>query len=224
MDATVFLVSAAIILTGAGGVLAARNPVHAALFLVQTLFGVAVLFVLQDATFLAAVQVIVYAGAVVILFLFVIMLLGVDRAEDLGVEPIVGQRPIAALIGASLLGLLLTVLLVSVDGPTGARAADAPLGGADDNTRRLGEALFTDHVFAVELTALLLTVAVVGAVVLARRLRGPLQPLPVVAVASMVDDGSVGNDEAAGEDGSVPSVAEPKDGIHGASDDEEGAA
>ena len=126
MDATVFLISAAIILTGAGGVLAARNPVHAALFLVQTLFGVAVLFVLQDATFLAAVQVIVYAGAVVILFLFVIMLLGVDRAEDLGVEPIVGQRPIAALIGASLLGLLLPVLLVSVDGPTGARAADAP--------------------------------------------------------------------------------------------------
>jgi len=118
MDATVFLISAGIILTGAGGVLAARNPVHAALFLVQTLFGVAVLFVLQDATFLAAVQVIVYAGAVVILFLFVIMLLGVDRAEDLGVEPIVGQRPIAALIGASLLGLLLTVLLVSVDGPT----------------------------------------------------------------------------------------------------------
>ena len=224
MDATVFLISAAIILTGAGGVLAARNPVHAALFLVQTLFGVAVLFVLQDATFLAAVQVIVYAGAVVILFLFVIMLLGVDRAEDLGVEPIVGQRPIAALIGASLLGLLLTVLLVSVDGPTGARAADAPLGGADDNTRRLGEALFTDHVFAVELTALLLTVAVVGAVVLARHLRGPLQPLPVVAVASMVDDGSVGNDEAAGEDGSVPSVAEPKDGIHEAPDDGEGAA
>ena len=105
MDATVFLISATIILTGAGGVLVARNPVHAALFLVQTLFGVAVLFVLQDATFLAAVQVIVYAGAVVILFLFVIMLLGVDRAEDLGVEPIVGQRPIAAPVSYSHLTL-----------------------------------------------------------------------------------------------------------------------
>ena len=92
MDVTVFLISAAIVLVGALGVLVARNPVHAALFLVQTLFGVAVLFVLQDATFLAAVQVIVYAGAVVILFLFVIMLLGVDRAEDLGVEPIVGTH------------------------------------------------------------------------------------------------------------------------------------
>ena len=188
MDAAVFLISAAIVLCGAGGVLVARNPVHAALFLVQTLFGVAVLFVLQDATFLAAVQIIVYAGAVVILFLFVIMLLGVDRAEDLGVEPIVGQRPVAAVVGASLLGLLLTALLASVDGPTGARGANAPLGDAGDNTRRLGEALFTDHVFAVELTAILLTVAVVGAVVLARRVHGPLAPLPVVVVASVVDD------------------------------------
>jgi len=115
------------------------------------------------------------------------------------------------------------VLLVSVDGPTGARAADAPLGGADDNTRLLGEALFTDHVFAVELTALLLTVAVVGAVVLARRLRGPLQPLPVVAVASVVDDGSVGNDGTADEDSSLPGAAESENGIHEAPDEEEGA-
>ena len=80
MDAAVFIVSAVGVLSGAVGVLVARNPGHAARFLVQTLFGVAVLFVLLDATFLAAVQVIVYAGAVVILFLFVIMLLGVDRA------------------------------------------------------------------------------------------------------------------------------------------------
>jgi hypothetical protein len=91
-------------------------------------------------------------------------------------------------VGASLLGLLLTALLVSVDGPTGARGANAPLGDAGDNTRRLGEALFTDHVFAVELTAILLTVAVVGAVVLARRVHGPLASLPVVVVASVVDD------------------------------------
>ena len=98
MDEVVFLVSALIILVGAVGVVASRNPVHSALFLVQTLFGVAVLFVLQDAHFLAAVQVIVYAGAIVILFLFVIMLLGVDRAESLEVEPIAGQRPLAVVI------------------------------------------------------------------------------------------------------------------------------
>ena len=222
MDAAVFLISAAIVLCGAGGVLVARNPVHAALFLVQTLFGVAVLFVLQDATFLAAVQIIVYAGAVVILFLFVIMLLGVDRAEDLGVEPIVGQRPVAAVVGASLLGLLLTALLVSVDGPTGARGANAPLGDAGDNTRRLGEALFTDHVFAVELTAILLTVAVVGAVVLARRVHGPLAPLPVVVVASVVDDHPDDGppDDNPPDDGprDIDGVPDGVDGVDGGAD------
>ena len=76
----------------AAGVLtvALKNPVHCALGLVLTLFGVAVQFVAQEAHFLAAVQVIVYAGAIVILFLFVIMLLGVDQADDLEIEPIVG--------------------------------------------------------------------------------------------------------------------------------------
>ena len=195
MDATVFIVAATIIMGGAIGVVLSRNPVHAALFLVGTLFGVAVLFVLQDATFLAAVQVIVYAGAIVILFLFVIMLLGVDRAEDLGVEPIAGQRPLAAVIGASMVGLLLTVLLVAVDGPTGKSAATAPLGDAGGNTRRLGEVLFTDYVFAVELTALLLTVAVVGAVVLSRRVTGPLQPIP-------------GPDPRSKQSGDTPDVAD----------------
>ena len=186
MEVAVFTLGAVIVLSGGLGVLLARNPVHAALFLVQTLFGVAVLFVLLEATFLAAVQVMVYAGAIVILFLFVIMLLGVDRADDLGIEPIVGQRPMAAVVGVSLAGLLATVLLVAVDGLTGARGG-TPLGDAGDNTRRLGEALFTDMVFAVELTAILLTVAVVGAVALARRLNGPMQPLPVVAIAEADD-------------------------------------
>ncbi|MBC8196155.1 MAG: NADH-quinone oxidoreductase subunit J [Acidimicrobiia bacterium] len=195
MEVAVFIVSAVVVLSGALGVLLARNPVHAALFLVQTLFGVAVLFVLLDATFLAAVQVMVYAGAIVILFLFVIMLLGVDRADDLGIEPIAGQRPLAAVVGMSLAGLLATVLLVAVDGLTGAPAG-TPIGDAGDNTRRLGEALFTDMVFAVELTAILLTVAVVGAVALARRLSGPMQPLPVVAIAEVDDD----PDEATGDD------------------------
>ena len=85
MDAAVFIVCAVMVLSGAFGVLLARNPVHAALFLVQSVFGVAVRFLLLDATFLAAVQGIVYAGAIVILFLFVIMLLGVDRVDDLDV-------------------------------------------------------------------------------------------------------------------------------------------
>ena len=78
VEPTVFGVAGAIVLGGAMGVVLNRNPVHAALSLVATLFGIAVLFVAQEANFLAAVQVIVYAGAIVVLFLFVIMLLGVD--------------------------------------------------------------------------------------------------------------------------------------------------
>ncbi len=181
MEATVFIICSVIVLSGALGVLIARNPVHAALFLVETLFGIAVLFIMLDATFLAAVQVVVYAGAIVILFLFVIMLLGVDKAEDLGIEPISGQRPLTIIIGISILGLVLTTLLISVNGPTGTLS---PAPEPTTNTKNLGETLFTDHLFAVELTALLLTVAVVGAVSLARRIKGPLQPLPIVEEAS----------------------------------------
>src|SRR5919106_6784268 len=109
MDWVVFVVAAAAVLAGALGVVLATHPVHSALMLVLTLFGVAVLFVAQQAHFLAAVQVIVYAGAIVVLFLFVIMLLGVDRAENVKVEPLRGQRPMAVLLG--LLGAVEVFLL-----------------------------------------------------------------------------------------------------------------
>tara|TARA_B100000287_G_scaffold118001_3_gene109890 strand:+ start:13809 stop:14387 length:579 start_codon:yes stop_codon:yes gene_type:complete len=174
METIVFLISAVVILSGALGVIFSKNPVHSALFMVQTLFGAAVLFVLLEATFLAAIQVIVYAGAIVILFVFVITLLGIDRAEDLKVEPIAGQRPLAVVLGASIFGIILTVLIVAVGGPTGVREANTPIGDAADNTRLLGETLFTKQVFSVELTALLLTVAVIGAVVLSARPQKPL--------------------------------------------------
>ena len=98
VELVVFVVAAAACLAGAVGVVLSENPVHAALSLVGTLFGIAVLFVAQEAHFLAAVQVIVYAGAIVVLFLFVIMLLGVDRSDDLRVEPLVGQRAAAAVV------------------------------------------------------------------------------------------------------------------------------
>ena len=96
MEWAVFSIFAIAAMAGAGGVVLARQTVHAAMSLVQTLFCVAVFFVLQEAHFLAAVQVIVYAGAVVMLFLFVIMLLGVDN-EDLLDEPLRGQRALAIL-------------------------------------------------------------------------------------------------------------------------------
>lgn len=170
-----FFAGAAIILVGALGVVASRNPVHSALFLVQTLMGVAVIFVLQDAHFLAAVQVVVYAGAIVILFLFVIMLLGVDKAEDLGVEPIAGQKPLAAITGASLLASGVAIMLVATDGATGSRRsltdpddAEMALDSGITDIERIGRVLFTDYAVAFQITAALLTIAVIGAVVLTR--------------------------------------------------------
>jgi NADH-quinone oxidoreductase subunit J len=189
-ETIVFAVAALLILSGALGVIFARNPVHSALLLVQTLFGVAILFVDLDAHFLAAVQVVVYAGAIVILFLFVIMLLGVDKAEDLEIEPIVGQRPVAVVLAAGTLALLLAVIVVVGDSLTGAPESLGPLdslvrqtglGGEPvpaNDVRVLGNWLFTDYVLAFEITAVLLTIAVVGAVMLARRPSGPLEPMP----------------------------------------------
>jgi len=171
-EVIVFLVAAAVILAGAIGVVASRNPVHSALFLVQTLFGVAVIFLIQNANFLAAVQIMVYAGAIVILFLFVIMLLGVDKAEELDVEPIAGQRPLAAVLGAALLGVGLTVVLVASNGVTGAIASSGSEHALDNqytDIERIGRVLFSDYAFAFEATAALLTIAVIGAVVLTRR-------------------------------------------------------
>jgi NADH-quinone oxidoreductase subunit J len=180
-ETVVFVVAAALIVAGAIGVIAARNPVHSALFLVQTLFGVALVFIDLDAHFLAAVQVVVYAGAIVILFLFVIMLLGVDQVEDLGVEPIAGQRPVAVVLAAGTFALVLSMIWSISGSFTGAESSTGPLdavvrdsgfGPASEpatDVRVLGSHLFTDWAFAFEVTAILLTIAVVGAVALSRR-------------------------------------------------------
>jgi NADH-quinone oxidoreductase subunit J len=168
MDLVVFVLAAIIVLTGALGVVLSKNPVHSALMLVMTLFGIAVLFVDQDAHFLAAVQVIVYAGAIVVLFLFVIMLLGVDKAEAWETEPLVGQRPAAGVIAVASVAMLVLLIVRGVEVTTGARSTTAPLEGGS-NIEQLGKALFTDFVFAFEVTSILLVIAVVGAVVLARR-------------------------------------------------------
>jgi len=166
MDWAVFIVAGAAILIGALGVILSTHPVHSALMLVMTLFGVAVLFVEQGAHFLAAVQVIVYAGAIVVLFLFVIMLLGVDRSENVAAEPLVGQRPIAYLAG---IGVISAIFLLART--TWVSGADSVAGAADgpgSNVEMLARALFTRYLLAFEMTSVLLVIAVVGAVVLAR--------------------------------------------------------
>lgn len=170
VDIITFLVAAAIALAGAVGVVIARNPVHSALMLVMTLFGVAVLFVAQQAHFLAAVQVIVYAGAIVVLFLFVIMLLGVDQEEDIDTEPLRGQRPAAVLLGVLGLAGLLVLQVQGAFELTGQRSVSGAA-SAKPNVDGIAESLFSRYLLAFEVTSVLLVIAVVGAVVLARKHR-----------------------------------------------------
>ncbi len=181
MEFVIFVVFAALALSGALGVVLGRNPVHCALFLVLALVSVAVFFLQQDAQLLAAVQVIVYAGAIVVLFLFVIMLLGVDREETLE-EPIPYQRPAAFALGAIL--LLEIFVLAGRTWATGASSTrgslTGPVGAEGENlsnVERVATTLFTDYLWAFELTAALLVIAVVGGVVLARRSGQPAELL-----------------------------------------------
>jgi NADH-quinone oxidoreductase subunit J len=200
VEVAVFFTCALICLGGAFGVIWSRNPVHSALSLVATLFGVAVLFLNQNAQLLAAVQVIVYTGAIVVLILFVMMLLGVDREENVYEEPLIGQRGFAFVVGAGLFLIVFGTFMVGGNGVvtgqpnctsgvvvTQGSAYDsnvcAPVdpalaaNGPGPNVNQVGRVLFFDFAFAFEITAALLTIAVVGAVLLARRPKDP-QPIP----------------------------------------------
>jgi NADH-quinone oxidoreductase subunit J len=170
MQLFVFICAGLMILAGAVGVITRSHPVHAALSLILTLFGVSVMYVSQEAQFLAAVQVIVYAGAIVVLFLFVIMLLGVDKAENLQIEPFKLQRKVAALVGGGVIGLIAFAAISSRNniGTAGKTALDDAT-DPDSNIRTLARDLFSDHVLAFELTSVLLVIAVVGTVLLAPR-------------------------------------------------------
>jgi NADH-quinone oxidoreductase subunit J len=173
LEYVVFFSAAVMILGGAIGVITLKNPVHAALGLVLTLFGVAVQFVAMEAHFLAAVQVIVYAGAIVVLFLFVIMLLGIDESIDLSIEPIPIQRPLAAVMAVGLVGMLGAAIVRAEDAlvinPGSGIDTAGGTGNNDANIQQLAANLYGDHVFAFQLTSVLLIVAVVGTVLLTRK-------------------------------------------------------
>jgi NADH-quinone oxidoreductase subunit J len=168
-DITTFAVGAILCLVGACGVVVSKNPVHAALSLVTTLFGVAVLFVEQEAHFLAAVQVIVYAGAIVVLFLFVIMLLGVDKADsNTTPDRFTAWRPFAVVMSLAVGGLVIGLAKWNWKA-TGTHAVGGQASGGGSNIDKLADSIFQQYLFPFEATSLLLVIAVVGAVVLARR-------------------------------------------------------
>jgi NADH-quinone oxidoreductase subunit J len=162
MGTAVFFVLAAFMVLSALGVILSRNPVRSAMCLVTTLFFLAVLFILLDAHLVGALQVVVYAGAIMVLFLFVIMLL------NLQTDPRDEGRPIQR-AGAWLTALfVLATLVVAVtrgSTPGSTRALPAGFG----TTTALSDRLFTHFLLPFEITSILLLVAIVGAVVLARR-------------------------------------------------------
>jgi NADH-quinone oxidoreductase subunit J len=163
MEWVVFLVVGITAIVTAVGLIVRPNPLHGALFLVGNLFCVAVLFLMLRAEFLALAQVIVYAGAIMVLFIFAIMLLIPGRAES-GPDPLARARRWAVPVGAAL-GLVMLV----VAGRTGDPTSPAPAGGVET----VGRLLFTDYLFPFEVTSLLLLAALVGALTLARRRASP---------------------------------------------------
>ena len=165
-EAVLFWVLALVAVAGGIGVVAAPKAVYSAMSLASTMISLAVLYIAQDALFLGIVQVVVYTGAVMMLFLFVVMLIGVDLSESLA-ETIRGQR-IAAIVTGVGFGILLIAGIgnVSVAGFTGLAQANA--GG---NVQGLAALIFTKYLWAFELTGALLITAALGAMVLAHRER-----------------------------------------------------
>ncbi len=160
-----FIVLGALALVGGVITIAARNAVHAALGLVGTLISVAGLFATLNASFLAAIQVIVYAGAIMVLFLFVIMLLNANTPIS-GRDPIPLVRELAGLGGVVLAGSF-TVLAFSFRDPRPLAEGTAALGGG--SALRVGETLLTRFLLPFEAVSILLLVAIVGAVALVQR-------------------------------------------------------
>jgi NADH-quinone oxidoreductase subunit J len=161
-----FWILAPIMVIAALGILFVRKAVHAAMLLAVVMMSLAVLYLALDAPFLFAVQIIVYTGAILMLFLFVLMLVGVD-ASDSVVETIKGQRFMASVFGLAL-GLILVVALGQVTLGTAVGLDAANKGG---NIEQLANLLFGKYVFAFETTSALLITAAIGAMVLAHRER-----------------------------------------------------
>jgi NADH-quinone oxidoreductase subunit J len=169
-ETVVFWVLGPIALAGALGMVFSRNAVHSALWLVNTMLALGVFYVVQEAPFLGAVQIIVYTGAIMILFLFVLMMVGRDSSDSV-VETLRGQRTGAAILGVGFAGLV---------GAGIARATqDLQVTGLDGvqgdggNIPAIAEAIFTDYLLAFEVTSALLITAAVGAMVLAHIERDP---------------------------------------------------
>jgi NADH-quinone oxidoreductase subunit J len=169
LAALFFYLFAGICVASAVMVIAARNPVHSVLFLILTFVNAAGLFILMGAEFLAMILVVVYVGAVLVLFLFVVMMLDVDFAELR--EGFINYLPVGALVGIVFLVELLLIVGAWVIGPGVPKAILAPIPPADiaSNTEALGLVLYTRYVYFFQVAGMVLLVAMIGAIVLTLR-------------------------------------------------------
>jgi NADH-quinone oxidoreductase subunit J len=164
-EAISFWVLGPLALLGALGMIFARNAVHSALFLVLTMLSLGVLYMVQQAPFLGFVQIIVYTGAIMMLFLFVLMLVGRDSSDSV-VEVLRGQRLFATILGIGLAALVVTALARSLTAVTPVGLQGTNANGGNGNVENIGRSIFTDWLFPFELTSALLITAAVGAMVL----------------------------------------------------------
>ncbi len=162
-----FYVFAAILIASAAMVVSARNPVHAVLFLILAFFNAAALFLLAGAEFLAMILVIVYVGAVAVLFLFVVMMLDIDFTKAR--EGFQRYAPIGAAVGAVLMIELFAVLGGWKIAPGALALRFAPMDAKMHNTAQLGSLIYTDYIFLFQMAGLVLLVAMIGAIVLTLR-------------------------------------------------------
>lgn len=172
MEMVIFFILAVVAVAAGVGVVAQRSAVRSALFLLVNFCCLAGLYLMLNAQFVAIVQVVVYAGAVVVLFLFVVMLLGVERAEEPVGSSGSGWRRFqwigAVLLGALLLASVVAALVLGL-APGQTTQTLFPAVGVTDNVREIGAALLTDFVIPFELVSIVLLVAIIGAVVLAKK-------------------------------------------------------
>jgi len=164
-EAVSFWVLGPLALLGALGMIFARNAVHSALFLVLTMLSLGVLYMVQQAPFLGFVQIIVYTGAIMMLFLFVLMLVGRDSSDSV-VEVLRGQRLFATILGIGLAVLVVTAVARSLTSVTPVGLQGGEANGGPGNVENIGRSIFTDWLFPFELTSALLITAAVGAMVL----------------------------------------------------------
>jgi NADH-quinone oxidoreductase subunit J len=166
LQAIFFYLFAGVCIASAIMVVTARNPVHSVLFLILAFVNAAGLFVLLGAEFLAMILIVVYVGAVAVLFLFVVMMLDVDFAELR--HGFLNYLPVGFLVGAILLAELVFAVVASVIKPGLAKVITAPIPAASDvsNTQALGLVLYTRYVYFFEAAGMILLVAMIGAIVM----------------------------------------------------------